>query len=295
MGAYSELDMERSYSEMQAEPLQSEKDEMEANMAGKQQARGVGEAAERAQAEAALQDQEKPAQPDSPADDANERQKSEEQARKAHEEAEVKRKAEWEAKRAEKKAAEEAQLQKIAGMSEEELLKASAERINVETERLTRRNMKEYVAEYIQTLCLDDLEFARLTMHPRKSFLHCIWYINRKAREYLEKEMEANGMQRPYGLDGIYGGDVPDEVVYGWAEEYYRAPDAQEDKDDDEEFVPKPYSGPTSSRFGKKSSGKKKAEKQKEKPPAAPKKESKTVDDSQISFGAFLQDAGKAS
>ena len=32
-------------------------------------------------------------------------------------------------------------------------------------------HMKECVSEYIQTLCLDDPAFARLTMHPKKTMI----------------------------------------------------------------------------------------------------------------------------
>lgn len=241
-----------------------------------------------------LQEQDQPAQEKT--DQSNNVQteassESEQAARQAHEEAEAKRKEEWEAKQAAKRAAQEEQLRKISEMSEEELIQASAKRITDETERLTRRNMKEYVAEYLQTLCLDDLAFARLTMDPRKSYMHCIWYINRKAREYLEKEMEANGMQRPFGVNGMYGGDVPDDLVYNWAEEYYRTPDAEEDEEPDEKFTPKPYTGPGST----KSSGKSKAKQKKpEKTAPAAKVQKKAEDDSQISLGAFLQNVPKA-
>ena len=56
-------------------------------------------------------------------------------------------------------------------MGPAELLKAAAKRVSADTEKLTRRNMKESVAEFIQTKCIDDLGFARLTMHPRKSMI----------------------------------------------------------------------------------------------------------------------------
>ena len=124
-------------------------------------------------------------------------------------------------------------------MSETELVKASMERMKKETERLTRRNLKECVSEYVQTLCLSDPAFARMVMHPRKSMAHCLQYINRKAREYLLAEMKDNGMeQRP---DGVYGGDVPEDTCYDWAEEYYRDANAKEDEVKEETFVPKAY------------------------------------------------------
>ena len=126
-------------------------------------------------------------------------------------------------------------------MSETELVKASMERMKKETERLTRRNLKECVSEYVQTLCLSDPAFARMVMHPRKSMAHCLQFINRKAREYLLAEMKDNGMEpQP---NGIYGGDVPEDTCYDWAEEYFRDANAEEDEIKEEPFVPKPYPG----------------------------------------------------
>lgn len=113
------------------------------------------------------------------------------------------------------------------------------ERMKKETERLTRRNLKECVSEYVQTLCLSDPAFARMVMHPRKSMAHCLQFINRKAREYLLAEMKDNGMEpQP---NGIYGGDVPEDTCYDWAEEYYRDANAKEDEVMKETFVPKAY------------------------------------------------------
>jgi len=164
---------------------------------------------------------------------------AEAEKRRRHEEAEAKRKAEWERQQAEKRTAEQAALAKIEQMSETELIKASMERMKKETERLTRRNLKECVSEYVQTLCLSDPAFARMVMHPRKSMAHCLQFINRKAREYLLAEMKNNGMEpQP---NGIYGGDVPEDTCYDWAEEYYRDANAKEDKAKEETFVPKAY------------------------------------------------------
>lgn len=109
--------------------------------------------------------------------------------RKAHEAAEAKRRAEWEAKQAAKKQAEEAALQQINAMSDEDVIAASVKRIGTDTERLTRRNMKECVAEHIQELCRKDTAFARRTMHPCKTMIRCFKYINRMAKEYVKQEM----------------------------------------------------------------------------------------------------------
>ena len=157
--------------------------------------------------------------------------------RKAHEAAEAKRKAEFDAKQAEKKAAQQAALDRIAAMAAADLLAASVERVAADTERLTRRNMKEAVAKHIQAKCREDAAFAMLVVDPAKSMINCFLYINRRAREYAEQEMKDNGIQRT----GVYGLDVPDGLCFQWAEDYFNDPDAKEDHQNDEKFVSKPY------------------------------------------------------
>ena len=183
--------------------------------------------------------------------------------RKAHEEAEAKRKAEWEAKQAAKKQAEEAAIQKLNAMSNEDVITASTARISTEVERLTRRNMKECVAEHIQELCRKDTEFARRTMHPRKSMVKCFRYINRMARDYVKQEMEDNDI-KPDG--GGYGCDVPDGIIYQFAEDYFNSTDVPEDCEKEEMFIPKPYTGTSAKPVKKTKKAEKKPKKQQNKP-----------------------------
>lgn len=196
--------------------------------------------------------------------------------RKAHEESEAKRKAEWDAKQAAKKAALQEQLDRLAAMSDDEVMDASAQRIGADTERLTRRNMKECISEHIQTLCFSDATFARKVYHPRKSMIHCIWYINRKAKEFVDQEMKDNGYQAE---NGIYGCDVPDDLCYQWAEDYFNDPNAKEDEEREEKFTPYPYfSGKTSTK-SKTKTKKEKVKKPVEKATAKPES-----DDAQMSL-----------
>ena len=123
----------------------------------------------------------------------NTAEQSEEEKKKAHEEAEAKRKAEWEAKQAAKKAAEAEKLARIASLSDQDAMMEAMKQLGEDAEKLTRRNMKECIAEHIQTMCLEDPAFARKVMHPKKSFVHCIWHINNKAAEFVKEEMKANG------------------------------------------------------------------------------------------------------
>lgn len=203
--------------------------------------------------------------------EVSDRQKeSEDRKRAEHEAAEAKRKAEWEARQQAKKEAEQAQLARMSALSDEEVTAEAMKRVGTDTERLTRRNMKECVSEYIQTLCLEDPAFARLTMHPRKTMIHCFYYINRKAREFVEQEMKDNDIKPE---NGVYGSDVPDDLCYQWAEEYFRDPNAKEDQEKEESFVPRAYSGKSSVKpkktkaVAKKAAGKAKNVKTPEKKP----------------------------
>ena len=181
---------------------------------------------------------------------------SEDAKRKAHEEAEAKRREEWEAR--------EAALEKIKSMSDADIVSASTERVRVDTEKLTRRNMKECVAEHIQNLCRKDPSFARQTMNPNKTMIHCFHYINRMAKDYLQQEMKDNDIKPE---NGVYGGDVPDDLVYQWSIDYFNDPDAQEDHVEEEKFTPRPYVNAASKAKGStksKKTAKKETEKKQE-------------------------------
>lgn len=77
-----------------------------------------------------------PQKPDQQAEDEEARKKAEFDA------AEAKRKAEWEAKQAQKKLREQQELDRLAAMSDDDVMQASMNRVSQDTERLTRRNMK---------------------------------------------------------------------------------------------------------------------------------------------------------
>ena len=197
----------------------------------------------------------------------------EEKRRAEHEAAEAKRKAEWEAKQAEKKKALQEQMDRLAAMSDDEVVAASMQRVSGDVEKLTRRNMKECVSEYIQTKCLEDPAFARLTMHPKKTMVRCFQYINRKAWEYIQDELKASGIQPGRG-EQAYSCDIPDDLCYQWSEDYFRDADAKEDQEQEEKFVPHPYYGKSSVKSSKKKKAEKKpAEKKKPEPKPAPEKE----------------------
>ena len=274
MGAYSEIDLERQIS---GNPFEESGNIPEC--AGTE----PGAAEPQPQEETSHVSPESAPQTNPSADDtANEDEK-----KKAHEEAEAKRKTDFDARQTAKKAAEQEQLDRLAAMSDDEVMAASMKRVSTDTEKLTRRNMKECVAEYIQTMCIEDPAFARKTMHPRKSMIRCFQYISRKAWAYIQDELKANGIQPGPGQQG-YGSDIPDDLCFQWAVDYFNDPDAKEDHEDEEEFVPKPYiGGSTSKSKGSKTAkgktGDKKADTSKK---AAAKEPSKkpAEDDSQLSL-----------
>lgn len=214
--------------------------------------------------------------------------KDEDAKRKAHEAAEAQRKAEWEARQQKKKAAVQEELKRLAAISDDDVMVASMKKVSADTEKLTRRNMKDCVSEHIQTLCLDDPAFARRVMHPSKSMIHCFWYINQKAREFVEKEMKDNDIKPE---NGVYGSDVPDDLCYQWAVDYFNDPDAEVDKEGEEKFVPRPYTGRTTRPKGKDKPKKEAAPKKEAPPKPAPK----PADSSgQISMLDFMMPEEKA-
>ena len=206
---------------------------------------------------------------------------SEDKKRAEHEAAEARRKAEWEVRQQAKKDAEKAQMERIMAMGEEELISESMKRVGTDTEKLTRRNMKECVSEYIQTACLEDAAFARQVMLPQKNMVRCFQYINRKAFEYVQDEMKAAGIQ-PGRDTPCYSSDIPDDLCYHWAEEYFRNMDVKEDKEEEEKFVPKPYAGKTTTSSKGKKTGAKKSPAKKPAEKKAEKKE--PADNGQMSF-----------
>lgn len=270
MGYFSQLDIEKRTAQNTDADGTDEMD-LRAKAEERDDARQAAEA-EAAQATLAKLNVESPPE-DEPADEAPAEEAppedNEDQKRKEHEEAEAKRKAEWEAK---KQAKEEEILfawENATALDDAALAAASSKRVGDDSERLTRRNMKQCVTEMIQIFCYEDLDLARQVMHPRKNMVNCFRYITRKAKEFVMQEMKDNDIKP--SAEG-YGSDVPDDLCYQWAKEYFFDMEAPEDKDPNEEqFVPKPYVGKTTTSKTRKKTEKKKPEPKKvEAPKPAP-------------------------
>lgn len=214
--------------------------------------------------------QEEPAagQADSNAGESLSAGETEEEKRAAHKAAEKKRKEEWEAARQAKKDAKFERIMELEEMCDEDVIAESIKKTGADTEKVTRRNMKDCVCEHIQTKCLEDADFARLTLYPGKSMINCFQYINRMAWEYVQDEMKANGAQPGAGRIQTYASDIPDDLCYQWAEDYFNDPEAEEDREKEEKFVPKPYEGTISSKTQTKKQSSRKPAKSAEKKPA---------------------------
>ena len=193
------------------------------------------------------------------AESSDAEEQSEDKKRAEHEAAEARRKAEWEARQQAKKEAEKAQLARLSSLSDEEV---TAQAMKTCGSRYGEAYPPEY--ERVRVRVYPDSMpggsgFSRLTMHPRKTMIHCFFYINRKAREFVEQEMKDNDIKPE---NGVYGSDVPDDLCYQWAEEYFRDPDAKEDQEKEEKFVPRAYNGKSNVKSkstktaGKKTAGK---------------------------------------
>ena len=280
MGVMSELDMEmRMRQNTDADEIDLRAKAEEIN-----EARQAAEA-EAAQATLAKLAVESPCE-DAPAEDAPTEEAppedNEEQKRKEHEETEAKRKAEWEAKRQAKEEEILFAWENATALDDAALAAASSKRVGDDSERLTRRNMKQCVTEMIQIFCYEDLDLARQVMHPRKNMVNCFRYITRKAKEFVIQEMKDNDIKPD--REG-YGSDVPDDLCYQWAKEYFFDMEAPEDKDPNEEqFVPKPYVGKTTTSKAKKKTEKKKPEPKKvEAPTPAP-----TANEGQLDMFSML-------
>ena len=102
---------------------------------------------------------------------------------------------------------------------------ASVQRIREEIERITRRNMKDCVAAHLAQLCAGDPALARNVLSPQKSLAKCFRYISRKAREYAEQERSDSDVTDA----GVYGCDIPDDIVYQWAVDYFNDPNADKE------------------------------------------------------------------
>lgn len=280
MGVMSELDMEmRMRQNADADEIDLRAKAEEIN-----EARQAAEA-EAAQATLAKLAVESPCE-DEPAEDAPTEEAppedNEEQKRKEHEEAEAKRKAEWEAKRQAKEEEILFAWENATALDDAALAAASSKRVGDDSERLTRRNMKQCVTEMIQIFCYEDLDLARQVMHPRKNMVNCFRYITRKAKEFVMQEMKDNDIKPD--REG-YGSDVPDDLCYQWAKEYFFDMEAPEDKDPNEEqFVPKPYVGKTTTSKAKKKTEKKKPEPKKVETP----KPTPTANEGQLDMFSML-------
>ena len=210
-----------------------------------------------------------------PAEQQKTPEQTEAEKKKAFEEEEAKRKAEFDAKKAKRDEEVQIEWEINTMMTTEDLIEAAKNNIKTGVERITQRNMKESVAAYIIELSQKSEKLSRNILHPQKSITNCYKYINRKARGYLEEQMKLTG-EKP-DKNGVIGIDIPDNLCYQWAEEYYSSTNIDEDHEDEEKFVPRTYKPAYTPKTNKKATPK-----NKETPP--PKEAPKADESAQMSI-----------
>jgi len=89
--------------------------------------------------------------------------------------------------------------------------------LELQADRTSLKTMADYVKEYLIAYCEEDPGLVERVDDPEKSFMDCIGYIKKKALDWLKEQqnLELSGY-----VQGI-GGDVPPDICYQWAVEYY--------------------------------------------------------------------------
>lgn len=195
-------------------------------------------------------------------------EQTEAQKKAAFEAEEAKRKAEFDAKKAKKDEEIQIEWEINTMMSPEELFAKAKDTLSVGIERITQKSMKECVGAHLIAVSQQQEVIARHIFHPEKSLVNCFRYINRKAKEYLEEYMKLTDEKQD--KNGVIGIDIPDNLCYQWAEEYFSYTNIPEDHEDEEKFVPRTYRPTTTTKATKKTAPKKK---ETPPPPPAPKVE----------------------
>lgn len=88
--------------------------------------------------------------------------------------------------------------------------------------------MTEQVQAYLDRHAAEDEVFAEKMRNPRKNIKNCIKFIAQMAQKYMEEHKE------DFDMGNGYGGDIDDEICYGWANHYYDETGLEIDMTDEE-------------------------------------------------------------
>lgn len=98
-----------------------------------------------------------------------------------------------------------------------EIITRAKEIIELQAERTSLKTMADFVKEYIIAYCDEDPGFVECVNNTEKSFMDCIGYIKKKALDWLKVQQNIELTNYAQGV----GGDVPPDICYQWAVEYY--------------------------------------------------------------------------
>jgi len=90
--------------------------------------------------------------------------------------------------------------------------------LSSQADRFLMRTMADFVKDYLSQYCDEHQEFAEKVSAPGKNFAGCIKKIHKEALKWLQDQPNTD-------MEGQAGvcGDVPNELCYGWAVDYYNS------------------------------------------------------------------------
>ena len=90
------------------------------------------------------------------------------------------------------------------------------------------KTMREQIADYLQVHATMDPVFAEKMNNPRKNMDNLMRFIALQAYDYMRKHSEE------FKMKNGFGGDIPDEIVFGFANHYYDEENLDIDRTEEE-------------------------------------------------------------
>jgi len=102
----------------------------------------------------------------------------------------------------------------------DENVSKAKEVLTLQADRFQMKTMADFVREYLIAYSEEHPEFSEKILDPAKSFAGCIKDIKSHALKWLREQ--PNNEMVEGERDGV-SGDVPNDICYGWAIDYYTA------------------------------------------------------------------------
>lgn len=103
-----------------------------------------------------------------------------------------------------------------------EKLKSVKEKLQKELGELKHKNsMHQAIVDYLFGLVLADIELLEKILDEKNTLVNALTYLNKKARKYMEEHKDF------YSANGGFGGDIDDDICFGFVVEYYKNPELE--------------------------------------------------------------------